>query len=194
MDLYEYQAKSLFAKGGVPVQRGIAASTPAEASMAYRELGVELVMVKAQMKTGGRGKTGGVKLARNADETETMAQDILGIDVKDHPVHRVLIAKGVDIEREFYFPILLDRVNRQSPVMCSVEGGVEIKRLAKEKPEALAKVPTLCTGIDKTLAVEITQQADFNPETGLKIVSITLKLQQTYADKGATLTEVNPSV
>lgn len=194
MDLYEYQAKGLFAKNGVPVQRGIVASTPAEASAAYRELGAELAVVKAQVKTGGRGKAGGVKLARSAGEAETMAQNILGMDIKGHPVHRVLIAEGVDIEREFYFSILLDRANRQNLAMCSVEGGMEIERLAKEKPEALAKVPIPRTGMDETLATEITQQAGFEPETGSKVVPVILKLWQTYVDEDATLVEVNPLV
>ena len=138
MDLFEYQARDLFAKHGVPVLKGIVATTPEEAKAAAEEIG-GLTVIKAQVKTGGRGKAGGVKLAKNPDEAYEYAQQILGMDIKGHTVHRVLVAQGADIAEEYYFSILLDRANRSYLAMCSVEGGMEIEQLAAERPEALAK-------------------------------------------------------
>ncbi|HEY0117598.1 MAG TPA: ATP-grasp domain-containing protein, partial [Cellulomonas sp.] len=143
MDLFEYQARDLFAAHEVPVLDGIVAATPAQARAAAEQLLASggLVVVKAQVKTGGRGKAGGVKLARTADEAEQVAGQILGMDIKGHTVYRVLVASGADIAEEYYVSLLLDRAERRYLAMASVEGGMEIEQLAVERPEALARVP-----------------------------------------------------
>lgn len=133
MDLFEYQARELFAKHGVPVLKGIVATTPEEAKAAAEEIG-GLTVIKAQVKTGGRGKAGGVKLAKSPEEAYEHAKAILGMDIKGHTVHRVLVADGADIAEEYYFSLLLDRANRSYLAMCSVEGGMEIEQLAAERP------------------------------------------------------------
>lgn len=194
MDLYEYQARDLFDKHGVPVLPGKVASTVEEAKAAFSALGAPLAVVKAQVKTGGRGKAGGVKLARNAEEAAANAQAILGMDIKGHTVYRVMVAAGADIDREFYFSILLDRANRQNLAMCSVEGGMEIEQLAKEKPEALAKVPIPASGMDEAVARQIADEAGFDPQTAAKVVPVFLKLWDVYTGEDATLVEVNPLV
>ncbi|NMW86794.1 ADP-forming succinate--CoA ligase subunit beta [Mobiluncus curtisii] len=194
MDLYEYQARDLFNKHGVPVLPGKVASTVEEAKAAFTALEVPLAVVKAQVKTGGRGKAGGVKLARSEEEAAANAQAILGMDIKGHTVYRVMVAAGTDIDREFYFSILLDRANRQNLAMCSVEGGMEIEQLAKEKPEALAKVPIPASGMDTTVARQIADEAGFDSETAAKVVPVFLKLWDVYTGEDATLVEVNPLV
>lgn len=197
MDLYEYQARDLFAKHDVPVLRGTVAATPEEAFNAAQELlkDGDIVVVKAQVKTGGRGKAGGVKLAKTADEARDRAEDILGMDIKGHIVHKVLIAAGADIAEEYYFSILLDRSERRYLAMCSVEGGMEIEQLAVERPEALAKVavdPNV--GIDAAKAKEIVEQANFTPELQEKVAPVLEKLWDVYTKEDATLVEVNPLV
>jgi hypothetical protein len=194
VDLYEYQARDLFNKHGVPVLPGKVASTVEEVKAAFAALEVPLAVVKAQVKTGGRGKAGGVKLARSVEEAAANAQAILGMDIKGHTVYRVMVAAGTDIDREFYFSILLDRANRQNLAMCSVEGGMEIEQLAKEKPEALAKVPIPASGMDVTVARQIADEAGFDPETAAKVVPVFLKLWDVYTGEDATLVEVNPLV
>ncbi|EFU82584.1 succinate-CoA ligase, beta subunit [Mobiluncus holmesii ATCC 35242] len=194
MDLYEYQARDLFNKHGVPVLPGKVASTVEEAKAAFTALEVPLAVVKAQVKTGGRGKAGGVKLARSEEEAAANAQAILGMNIKGHTVYRVMVAAGTDIDREFYFSILLDRANRQNLAMCSVEGGMEIEQLAKEKPEALAKVPIPASGMDTTVARQIADEAGFDSETAAKVVPVFLKLWDVYTGEDATLVEVNPLV
>src|SRR5690554_364137 len=145
VDLFEYQARDIFEKHGVPVLGGVIATTPEEARKGAEELigrgNSPVVVVKAQVKTGGRGKAGGVKLAKSADEAAERAEEILGLDIKGHVVRTVMIAEGAKIAQEFYFSVLLDRANRTYLAMCSVEGGVEIEQLAVERPDALAKVP-----------------------------------------------------
>ncbi|MDP9805819.1 succinyl-CoA synthetase beta subunit [Trueperella bonasi] len=197
MDLYEYQARDLFAKHGVPVLAGKIASTPEEAFDAATQLlkETDLVVVKAQVKTGGRGKAGGVKLARSAEEARDKAQDILGMDIKGHTVHRVLIAAGSDIAEEYYFSILLDRSERRYLAMCSKEGGMDIEQLAVERPEALARIAVdPLVGIDETKAQEIVGAAGFEPELGKRVAQVILKLWDVYAKEDATLVEVNPLV
>lgn len=139
MDLYEYQARDLFERHGVPVLEGIVATTPADAQAAAAKIG-GTVVVKAQVKVGGRGKAGGVKLAHTPEEAEAAAAAILGMDIKGHTVRRVMITAGAKISHEYYFSLLLDRSTRRYLAMCSVEGGVEIEVLAVERPESLAKV------------------------------------------------------
>ena len=143
MDLFEYQARDMFEAHGVPVLAGQTATTPEEAKAAAEQIGAKsggVTVVKAQVKTGGRGKAGGVKVAKSADEAEQYAKDILGMDIKGHTVGTVMIAQGAKIAEEYYFSILLDRANRSYLAMCSKEGGVEIEQLAVERPEALARV------------------------------------------------------
>jgi len=194
VDLFEYQARDLFAKHGVPVLKGIVATTPKEAKAAAEEIG-GLTVIKAQVKTGGRGKAGGVKLAKNPDEAYEHAQQILGMDIKGHTVHRVLVAQGADIAEEYYFSILLDRANRSYLAMCSVEGGMEIEQLAAERPEALAKVEVdPLVGIDSAKAQEIVEAAGFSAELQPKVVEVLVKLGDVFKKEDATLVEVNPLV
>ena len=195
MDLYEYQARDLFEKHGVPVLGGVVAEDPAAAKAGAEKLGTPVVVVKAQVKTGGRGKAGGVKVAKSPEEAEQKASEILGMDIKGHTVHRVMVAAGADIAEEYYFSLLLDRANRNYLAMCSVEGGMEIEQLAVERPEALARVavdPNV--GIDEATAKEIVAAARFDDETGAKVVPVLQKLWDVYREEDATLVEVNPLV
>ncbi len=195
MDLFEYQARDLFEKHGVPVLKGIVATTAQEAREAAEKLGGGTVVVKAQVKTGGRGKAGGVKLAHSPQEAEEAAAAILGMDIKGHTVHRVMVAEGAAIAEEYYFSVLLDRAERRYLAMCSVEGGMEIEQLAAERPEALAKVPVDPTvGIDEAKAREIVEQAGFAPELADKVAAVIRQLWTVYQEEDATLVEVNPLV
>ncbi|HEX2806618.1 MAG TPA: ADP-forming succinate--CoA ligase subunit beta [Kineosporiaceae bacterium] len=195
MDLFEYQARDLFAAHGVPVLDAVVASTPAEARAAAEKLGGGLVVVKAQVKTGGRGKAGGVKLARTPDEAEAHAQAILGMDIKGHTVHRVLVAKGADIAEEYYFSVLLDRANRTYLVMASREGGMEIEQLAVERPEALARIPVdAIEGIDAAKAAEIVAAGKFPDDVKDQVATVIAKLWDVFVAEDATLVEVNPLV
>ena len=194
MDLFEYQARELFAKHGVPVLKGIVATTPEEAKAAAEEIG-GLTVIKAQVKTGGRGKAGGVKLAKSPEEAYEHAKAILGMDIKGHTVHRVLVADGADIAEEYYFSLLLDRANRSYLAMCSVEGGMEIEQLAAERPEALAKIEVdPLVGLDQAKAEEIAKAAGFSAELQEKVVPVLVKLGEVYTKEDATLVEVNPLV
>lgn len=195
MDLFEYQARDLFAKHDVPVLAGKVAETPEEARQAAEQLGADLMVIKAQVKTGGRGKAGGVKLARSADEAEELAGQILGMDIKGHEVRRVMVAEGADIAEEYYFSILLDRSERRYLAMCSVEGGVEIETLAKERPEALAKVPIDPNeGLTEEVARTIVEKAGFPESDHDEIIAVIAKLWDVYRKEDATLVEVNPLV
>lgn len=199
MDLYEYQARQLFKAHGVPVLGGEVASTAQQAREIAQELfanGSQLVVVKAQVKTGGRGKAGGVKLARSAQEAFERAQEILGMDIKGHTVHKVLISDGADIEQEFYFSVLLDRAQRAYLAMCSREGGMDIETLAKERPEALAKVAVdPLVGIDAAKAAEIVAASGFEPgKVADDVAGVILKLWEVFTGEDATLVEVNPLV
>ena len=194
MDLYEYQARDLFEAHGVPVLAGIVAYTPEEAKAAAEKIG-GVVVVKAQVKVGGRGKAGGVKVAKTADEAFEHASSILGMDIKGHTVNKVMIAQGADIAEEFYFSVLLDRANRNYLAMCSVEGGMEIEVLAVERPEALAKVAVdPIVGIDAAKAAEIVETANFPEELRAKVAETIQKLWVVFKEEDATLVEVNPLV
>ena len=195
MDLYEYQARDMFEKHGVPVLAGIVAETPAEARAAAEQLGGGVCVVKAQVKVGGRGKAGGVKLAHSPAEAEAAAEAILGMDIKGHTVHRVMIAAGAAIAEEFYFSVLLDRAERRYLAMCSVEGGVEIEQLAVERPDALARVAVdPLVGIDAAKASEIVAAANFPEDLTAPVADVIQKLWTVYANEDATLVEVNPLV
>ena len=195
MDLYEYQARDLFETHGVPVLRGIVATTAQEARAAAEQLGGGTVVVKAQVKTGGRGKAGGVKLAHSPDEAAEKAGEILGMDIKGHTVRRVMVAEGAKIAEEYYFSLLLDRANRSYLAMCSVEGGMDIEQLAVERPDALAKVEVdPATGIDAATADEIVAAAGFADDLRGPVAEVLQKLWVVYRDEDATLVEVNPLV
>ncbi|MEV7756088.1 ADP-forming succinate--CoA ligase subunit beta [Microbacterium sp. NPDC089180] len=194
MDLYEYQARDLFEKYEVPVLAGIIADTPEEAKAAAEKLG-GVVVVKAQVKTGGRGKAGGVKVAKNPDEAFEAAQAILGLDIKGHVVKRVMVAAGARIAKEFYFSVLLDRANRSYLSLSSVEGGMEIEELAVERPEALARIEVdPLEGITPEKALEIAKAAKFDDELAPKVADVFVKLFNVYKGEDATLVEVNPLI
>ncbi|MDN5806110.1 MAG: acetate--CoA ligase family protein, partial [Brevibacterium sp.] len=195
MDLFEYQARDLFEKHGVPVLKAQVATTPEEAKKAAEDLGGGVVVVKSQVKMGGRGKAGGVKVAKNPEEAEARAKDILGLDIKGHITEKVMIAEGADIAEEYYFSVLLDRSNRTYLAMCSKEGGVEIEQLAEERPEALAKMPvSAIDGIDAAKAEEIAKEAGFDAETAAKVAPVLMSLWTVFEKEDASLVEVNPLV
>ncbi|KQM15807.1 succinyl-CoA synthetase subunit beta [Plantibacter sp. Leaf171] len=194
MDLYEYQARDLFEQYEVPVLAGIIADTPDEVRAAAERLG-GVVVVKAQVKVGGRGKAGGVKVAKTPDEAYEAAKAILGLDIKGHVVKRVMVAAGARIAQEFYFSVLLDRANRSYLSLTSVEGGMEIEQLAVEKPEALARIEVdPLTGVDKAAAVAIAKAANFPEELVDQVSDVFVKLYDVYKGEDATLVEVNPLV
>ncbi|MDQ1662091.1 MAG: succinyl-CoA synthetase beta subunit [Blastococcus sp.] len=195
MDLYEYQARDIFESHGVPVLRGVTATTPDEARAAAEQLGTSVVVVKAQVKTGGRGKAGGVKVAKSPEEAAARAEEILGLDIKGHVVKTVMVTEGANIAEEYYFSLLLDRANRRYLAMCSKEGGMEIEQLAVERPEALARVavdPNV--GIDQAKADEIVAEAGFDGDDAAEIARVLQTLGAVYEAEDATLVEVNPLV
>jgi succinyl-CoA synthetase beta subunit len=194
VDLFEYQGRDLFERHGLPVLGGGVAETPQEARAIAERLGGKVV-VKAQVKVGGRGKAGGVKLARTPAEAAQAAEAILGMDIKGHTVHRVLVASGADIAEEYYFSVLLDRANRTYLAMASREGGMEIEQLAVERPEALAKIPVdAIAGIDDAKAREIVEAAGFPADVQDQIAAAIVKLWGVFTAEDATLVEVNPLV
>ena len=196
MDLFEYQAKELFAEYGVPVQRGRVAASPEEASeiaAGFAAEGTPLVVVKAQVKAGGRGKAGGVKLADGPAEAEQKARQILGMDIKGHTVHNVLIAQASDIAQEYYLSFLLDRAARTFVAICSVQGGVEIEEVAHTSPDAVARIPVdPLSGVDAAKAAEIVQAGRLPAEAAEQAALLAERLWAVFADEDATLVEVNP--
>lgn len=194
VDLYEYQAKDLFAAHGVPVLPGKTVDTAEAAEAAAAELGTAVV-VKAQVKTGGRGKAGGVKLAESPAEAKEKATAILGLDIKGHTVHQVLVTTASDIAEEYYFSFLLDRSNRTFLAMCSAEGGMEIEQLAVERPDALARIPIdAIAGVDKAKADEIVAAGKIPAVVAEQAADVIVKLWETFVAEDATLVEVNPLV
>ncbi|WP_420076859.1 ADP-forming succinate--CoA ligase subunit beta [Streptomyces sp. JL3001] len=193
MDLFEYQARDLFAKHDVPVLAGEVIDTPEAARAATERLGGKSV-VKAQVKVGGRGKAGGVKLAANADEAVARATDILGMDIKGHTVHKVMIAETApEILEEYYVSFLLDRANRTFLSIASVEGGMEIEEVAASRPEAVAKIAIdAIDGVDEAKAREIVEAAKFPAEVADKVVNVLITLWDTFIKSDALLVEVNP--
>ncbi|MEX2984521.1 ADP-forming succinate--CoA ligase subunit beta [Streptomyces sp. C36] len=193
MDLFEYQARDLFAKHGVPVLAGEVIDTPEGARAATERLGGKSV-VKAQVKVGGRGKAGGVKLAATPDEAVARATDILGMDIKGHTVHKVMIAETApEILEEYYVSYLLDRTNRTFLAMASVAGGMDIEEVAATTPEKLAKVPVDANeGVSIEKAREIVAQAKFPAEVAEKVAEVMVTLWKTFVAEDALLVEVNP--
>ncbi|WP_165069764.1 ADP-forming succinate--CoA ligase subunit beta [Marisediminicola senii] len=194
MDLFEYQARDVFESYGVPVLAGIIADDPDGVKAAAETLG-GTVVVKAQVKVGGRGKAGGVKVAHNPDDAAEASKAIFGLDIKGHVVKRVMVAAGAKIAQEFYFSVLLDRANRSFLSLASYEGGVEIEILAVERPEALARIEVdPAAGIDLDTATEIARAASFPDELIPKIAPVIVKLYEVFVGEDATLVEVNPLV
>jgi succinyl-CoA synthetase beta subunit len=194
VDLFEYQARDLFEQYGVPVLAGRIADTPEQAEEAARAIG-GTVVVKAQVKIGGRGRAGGVKVAHSPEEAKEKAAGILGLDIKGHIVKRVMVAQGADIDKEYYFSVLLDRSNRTFLSLCSVEGGMEIEQLAHERPDALARIEvSAVTGIDKAKAIEIATAAKFPEELIYQVSDVFVRLYEVFRKEDATLVEVNPLV
>jgi succinyl-CoA synthetase beta subunit len=198
VDLFEYQARDMFEAHGVPVLAGVVADNVDDVRTAAETVGAKsggVVVVKAQVKTGGRGKAGGVKLATSPDEAAAAGEAILGMDIKGHTVHQVMVAAGAKIAEEYYFSVLLDRANRTYLAMCSKEGGVEIEELAVNRPEALARIavdPNV--GIDDAKAQEIVEAAGFDEADRAAIADVVKKLWVVYREEDATLVEVNPLV
>ncbi len=194
MDLFEYQARDLFEANGVPVLAGAVATTPEEAQKAAEKIGGKVV-VKAQVKIGGRGKAGGVKLAENPADAFEKAKAILGMDIKGHTVHKVMIAGAAPIESEYYLAILLDRAARSFLVMASVSGGMDIEEVAHKTPEKLAKVHVDPNqGISSELALDIVRKGGFPSEVEKAVADVLVTLWKTFKDSDATLVEVNPLV
>ena len=194
MDLFEYQARDLFEAKGVPVLGGAVATTPEEARIAAEKLGGKVV-VKAQVKIGGRGKAGGVKLAENPDDAFEKAKAILGMDIKGHLVRKVMIAQATPIESEYYLAILLDRAARSFLVMASVAGGMDIEEVAHKTPEKLARVHVNANeGVDKAKAIEIVKSGAFPEDVVEQVAEVLVTLWKTFQESDATLVEVNPLV
>ena len=194
MDLFEYQARDLFESHQIPVLAGAVATTADEAVAAASKIGGKVV-IKAQVKVGGRGKAGGVKLADNAADAKEKAKAILGMDIKGHIVNKVMIAQAAPIESEYYLAILLDRANRNFLVMASVAGGMEIEEVAHKTPEKLARVgidPNI--GINKAKALEIVKGGQFPDEVLDQVAEVLIKLWQAFVKEDATLMEINPLV
>ena len=194
MDLFEYQARDLFESHQIPVLAGAVATTADEAFAAAEKIGGKVV-VKAQVKVGGRGKAGGVKLAENSTDAKEKAKAILGMDIKGHIVNKVMIAQAAPIDSEYYLAILLDRANRNFLVMASVAGGMEIEEVAHKTPEKLAKVginPN--NGIDKAKALEIAKGGMFPADVLNQVADVLVKLWQAFVKEDATLMEINPLV
>ena len=194
MDLFEYQARDLFEAHQIPVLAGAVAATPEAAEAAAAKMGGKVV-VKAQVKIGGRGKAGGVKLAENAADAKEKAKAILGMDIKGHTVHQVMIAQAAPIAAEYYMAILLDRANRNFLVMASVAGGMEIEEVAHKTPEKLARVgidPN--KGIDKAKALEIAKSGQFPADVQDQVADVLIKLWAAFVAEDATLMEINPLV
>jgi len=194
LDLFEYQARDLFESHQIPVLAGAVATTPEAAESIAVKIGGKVV-VKAQVKIGGRGKAGGVKLAENASDAKEKAKAILGMDIKGHIVKKVMIAQAAPIESEYYLAILLDRANRNFLVMASVAGGMEIEEVAHKTPEKLARVgidPN--KGIDKSQAIEIIKAGQFPADVVDQVADVLIKLWEAFVKEDATLMEINPLV
>jgi succinyl-CoA synthetase beta subunit len=193
VDLFEYQARDLFAKHGVPVLAGEVIDTPEAAREVAERLGGKAV-VKAQVKTGGRGKAGGVKVASDPEDAVAKADQILGMDIKGHTVHKVMLAElAPEIASEYYVSFLLDRANRTFLAIASVEGGMEIEEVAATNPAAVAKIPVdAIEGVTPEKAREIVEAAAFPADVADQVTEILQTLWKTFISEDALLVEVNP--
>jgi succinyl-CoA synthetase beta subunit len=198
VDLFEHQAKELFAEYGVPVPRGTVVDSPAAAravAAEFADAGTPRVVVKAQVKTGGRGKAGGVKLASDPDEAAAIAGHILGMDIKGHTVRKVLVEEASDIAAEYYLSFLLDRSERTFLGICSVQGGMEIEEVAHSNPEAVARIPVNpLHGVDEAKAAEIIRAGRLPAEAAEGAAAIARMLWTVFTGEDATLVEVNPMI
>ena len=198
MDLFEHQAKELFAQYGVPVPSGKVAHTAQEArdiAAEFAAAGKPRVVVKAQVKAGGRGKAGGVKLADGPEAAYQIAQQILGMDIKGHTVHKVLVEEASDIAQEYYLSFLLDRANRTFLSICSVQGGMEIEEVAHTSPEAVARIPvSALSGVDHDQATEIVNAGGLPAEALTGAAQLAERLWAVFTDEDALLVEVNPMI
>jgi succinyl-CoA synthetase beta subunit len=198
VDLFEHQAKELFAEYGVPVPSGKVAHSPEEARAIAAEFAAEgkpKVVIKAQVKTGGRGKAGGVKLADGPEAAYETARQILGMDIKGHTVHKVLVEEASDIAQEYYLSFLLDRANRTFLSICSVQGGMEIEEVAHTSPEAVARIPVSpLAGVDAAKAAEIVSSGGLPAEALRGAAELAERLWAVFTDEDATLVEVNPMI
>uniref|UniRef100_UPI0003647875 ADP-forming succinate--CoA ligase subunit beta n=1 Tax=Nocardiopsis halotolerans TaxID=124252 RepID=UPI0003647875 len=193
MDLHEYEAKQLFGEYGVPLVEGEIADTPEQVRLAPSRIG-HRVVVKAQVKTGGRGKAGGVRVAEGADDARARAEQILGMDIRGHTVRRVLVEEASDIAEEYYFSFLLDRANRTFLSICSAEGGVEIEEVAATRPEAVVRTPVGPEGVDQASALAICRAAGLPEEVRDRAAQVITRLWEVAVKEDATLVEVNPLV
>lgn len=195
MKIHEYQAKDLFSSYGIPVKKYILCHEAGEAGVAYEELDMEYVVVKAQVLTGGRGKAGGVKLARSKDEALSHAKNILGLTIKDYPVTKIIISEAVDIKSEYYMSFIIDRNTKSVILMMCAEGGVDIEEVAQKTPEKIYKFPIdPLIGLPDYLArkfafVLFKETAQVN-----QMASILQKLYKLFIEKDASLAEINPLV
>lgn len=193
MKIHEYQAKEMFRSYGIPVPDGIMASTPAEAKAAALKLGFP-VAIKAQVHAGGRGKAGGIKLAKSADEAEKHAQAILGMKIKWTTVHKVLVEKGADIKKEAYLGLIVDRAQKSISFICSAEGGVEIEEVAKTNPSAILRIHAFSSDFPEKEAAAISGKLFGSPESGPQVLEFMRKLFRLFVEKDCSLAEINPLV
>jgi succinyl-CoA synthetase beta subunit len=194
VDLYEYQGKQYFARFGIPVSDGAVADTVDEAVAVAERVGYPVV-VKAQVQVGGRGKAGGVKLATNREEAETVARSIIGLDIKGHVVRRVWVEHASDIAKEYYASFTLDRSAKCHLAMVSKEGGVEIEKVAEENPDAIARLEiNPIDGLSRADAEDLVARAGLDDEARAGAVDILLNLYRCYVDGDADLVEINPLI
>ena len=194
MDIHEYQAAGILSAHGIPVNAGTVATTPDEAATAARDAG-KLVAIKAQVHTGGRGKAGGIKLARTPDEARTAAEAILGMDIRGHVVNKILVAPGAEIDKEYYLGVVLDRPARKLLVMASAEGGVEIEEVARTAPDKIIRLhadPEIGVHPFQLRAMAFQLGIEPNKVNGFAVIA--QRLFQTFVEEDATLAEINPLI
>jgi succinyl-CoA synthetase beta subunit len=194
MNLHEYQSKQIFSRYGIPIPRGRIAANAAEVKQIAEELGGRVV-VKSQVLTGGRGKAGGIRLAKTPEEAQELATQILGMTIKGLPVRKVLVDQAASIEKEIYLGIANDRNTRKPIMMASSEGGVDIEEVAAKSPEKIVKVhidPLL--GLREYQSRDLAVSIDLPKELWRPFMEIAEGLWRTYRENDATLVEINPLV
>lgn len=195
MKIHEYQAKDLFSSYGIPVKKYILCHEAEKAGKAYEELAENLVVVKAQVLTGGRGKAGGVKLAKTRDEVVSHARNILGLTIKDYRVEKIIVTEAVDIASEYYMSFIIDRNTKSVVLMMSAEGGIDIEEVAAKTPEKIHKFsidPLI--GIPEYLARKFAFVLFKDPAQVNQMAAILQKLYKLFIEKDASLAEINPLV